>query len=134
MSVPIDSGAMPAATQAAAPPLEPPGIRSRSHGLRVGKKAEFSFEPPIANSSRFVRPISTASAACSFATTVASYGGRKFSSIREPQVVSSPSAQSRSLTATGSPPSRPTGLPAGGGDRRRPLARAPLRRRSARRP
>ena len=42
----------------------------------------------MANSSMFVRPISTASAALSRATTVASYGGRKFSSIREAQVVS----------------------------------------------
>ena len=57
---------------AAEPPLEPPGTRDRSHGLCVGKKAEFSFDPPMANSSMFVRPISTASAAFSLATTVAS--------------------------------------------------------------
>ncbi len=72
MSVPIDSGAIFAATQAAAPPLEPPGERVRSYGLRVGWNAEFSVEPPIANSSMFVRPISTASDASSFATTVES--------------------------------------------------------------
>ena len=47
-------------------------MRVRSQGLRVGKKAEFSFEPPMANSSMFVLPISTASAALSLATTVAS--------------------------------------------------------------
>src|SRR5262245_42650820 len=33
-SVPCAAGASPAATAAAAPPLEPPGVRSRSHGLR----------------------------------------------------------------------------------------------------
>ena len=43
--------------------------------------------------------------------TVASYGGRKFSSIREAQVVVWPRSQSMSFTATGRPASRPTGLP-----------------------
>ena len=44
--------------------------------------------------------------------TVASYGGRKFSSIREAQVVGSPAVQSRSLIATGKPASRPSVWPA----------------------
>jgi hypothetical protein len=34
-SDPSASGVMPEATEAAAPPLEPPGVRSRSQGLRV---------------------------------------------------------------------------------------------------
>ena len=34
-SVPMASGPQPAATAAAAPPLEPPLVRSRCHGLRV---------------------------------------------------------------------------------------------------
>src|SRR5437764_15447900 len=34
-SVPIASGPQPDATAAAAPPLEPPLVRSRRHGLRV---------------------------------------------------------------------------------------------------
>ena len=72
VSVPTESGAIRAATQAAAPPLEPPGIRDRSQGLCVGWKAEFSFDPPMANSSMLVLPISTASAAFSRAITVAS--------------------------------------------------------------
>src|SRR4051812_43198330 len=109
VSVPMDKGAIDAAIAAAEPPLDPPGIRVVSQGLRVGKKAEFSFEPPIANSSMFVLPISTASAAFSLAMTVASYGGRKFSSIFEPHVVGSPAVQSTSLIATGRPASLPTG-------------------------
>ena len=72
VSLPTASGAIRAATAAAEPPLEPPGTRDRSQGLCVGKKAEFSFDPPMANSSMLVRPISTASAAFSLATTVAS--------------------------------------------------------------
>ena len=35
-SLPCATGASPAATAAAAPPLEPPAIRSRSHGVRAG--------------------------------------------------------------------------------------------------
>jgi hypothetical protein len=34
-SLPCASGTMPAATAAAEPPDEPPGVRSRFHGLRV---------------------------------------------------------------------------------------------------
>ena len=72
VSLPSAAGAMRAATAAAEPPLLPPGMHDKSHGFRVGKKAEFSFDPPIANSSMFVRPINTASAAFNLATTVAS--------------------------------------------------------------
>ena len=50
----------PAATAAAEPPEEPPGTRSRSQGLCVGKKAEFSVDEPIANSSMFALPTMTA--------------------------------------------------------------------------
>jgi hypothetical protein len=35
MSLPCASGVMPAATDAAAPPLEPPGVCVRDHGLYV---------------------------------------------------------------------------------------------------
>ena len=66
------TGAMSAATQAAEPPLEPPGARVTSQGLRTGPNAEFSLEPPIANSSMFVLPTITASAARKRATTSAS--------------------------------------------------------------
>ena len=45
-------------------------MQSRFQGLRVGKNAEFSFEPPMANSSMFVRPRNTASAARSFSIIV----------------------------------------------------------------
>src|SRR6059036_2280400 len=76
VSVPIAQGARPAATAAALPPLDPPGTRLRSHGLRTGPKPEFSFEEPIANSSWFVLPSSGAPALRSCSTTVAVYGGR----------------------------------------------------------
>ena len=65
-------GAVSAATTAADPPLEPPGMRVVSHGFSVGKNDEFSVEEPIANSSRFVRPRKTAPAVLSLRTTVES--------------------------------------------------------------
>jgi hypothetical protein len=72
VSDPSDTGAKPAATAAALPPLEPPGTRVRSCGFRVGPNAEFSVEDPIANSSRFVLPIAMAPARARRETTVAS--------------------------------------------------------------
>ena len=75
VSVPSVATAKPAATAAAEPPLEPPGTRSSARGLRTGPYAEFSFDEPIANSSQFSLPSSTAPAASSFCTAVASYGG-----------------------------------------------------------
>ena len=72
VSVPRLAAAMPAATAAAAPPDEPPGTRSTSHGLRVVKKPECSVDEPIANSSMLTLPRTTAPASMSRATTVAS--------------------------------------------------------------
>src|SRR6478736_487632 len=85
VSDPSASGANSAATAAAEPPLDPPGTRARSWGLRVGPNAEFSVELPIANSSRFVLPTDTAPASRNRVTTVASYGGRQPSRMRDEQ-------------------------------------------------
>ena len=72
MSLPSATAANPAATEAALPPLDPPGTRVGSWGLRVGPKAEFSVLDPMANSSRLVLPTNTAPAAARRVTTVAS--------------------------------------------------------------
>ena len=72
VSLPNERGTIPAATTAALPPEEPPGTRLRSQGFRVGPKAEFSVEEPMANSSRLVLPTGTAPASRSRLTTVAS--------------------------------------------------------------
>src|SRR3954453_18519895 len=90
VSVPIASGASYAATAAADPPPEPPGIRSRSHGLCVGPYAECSVDEPIANSSMFVLPRMTPRVWPTLPTGVASYGGIHPSRIREPQVAGTP--------------------------------------------
>src|ERR1039457_4731682 len=56
VSLPSDTTAVPCATTAADPPLDPPGTRSGARGLRTGPKAEFSVDDPMANSSQFVSP------------------------------------------------------------------------------
>ena len=76
VSVPIESGAWRAATAAAEPPDEPPGTRSRSHGLAVGPNALCSVDEPIANSSMFVLPRITAPASRSRSVMCASNGER----------------------------------------------------------
>src|SRR6185312_14074259 len=76
VSVPSAATANPAASAAAKPPLDPPGTRSSARGFFTAPYAEFSLELPMANSSQFSFPSSTAPAASSLATAVASYGGR----------------------------------------------------------
>ena len=112
MSEPRLTGAKPAATAAALPPLEPPGTRDVSTGFFVGPNAEFSVLEPIANSSRFVLPTEIAPAARKRDTTVASYGGFHPSRMRDEHVVSIPRVQRLSFNAMGTPASGPTGRPA----------------------
>src|SRR5581483_2200825 len=100
---PSETTAVPCATTAAEPPLEPPGTRSGAAGLRTGPNAEFSFDEPMANSSQLVFPMITAPACSIRITAVASYGGTYFSSSFDPQVVTTPLVRITSLTATGTP-------------------------------
>ena len=58
-SLPWASGTRPAATAAAAPPEDPPGVRSRSHGLRTGPKRRGSDTGRMPNSGMFVLPTIT---------------------------------------------------------------------------
>src|SRR6195952_2964716 len=111
VSEPRAMGASNAATAAADPPPEPPGMRSRSHGLCVGPYAECSVDEPIANSSMFVLPSGMRPAFLSQATTVASYGGTQPSRIFEPAVEGMSMVQSTSLMAIGTPASGPSGAP-----------------------
>src|SRR4051795_5346547 len=112
VSVPIASGASKAATAAAEPPPEPPGMRSRSQGLWVGPYAECSVEEPIANSSMLVLPRIGRPAARSRVATVASYGGTQPSRIFEPTVVVRPLVAITSFTAIGTPSSGEATSPA----------------------
>ena len=103
VSVPSAKRTSPAATATADPPDEPPGTRSSDHGFFTGPNAEFSFELPIANSSRFVFPTMTAPCASRRSTTVAEYAGMYPSRMREPAVVGIFFVPMMSLHAHGMP-------------------------------
>src|SRR5260370_27462883 len=62
-SVPTWSGPRPAAAAAEAPPLEPPGVRSRFHGFRVGPKRRLCVAPIQPNVGVLVLPSMIAPAA-----------------------------------------------------------------------
>ena len=104
-SVPIAAAASPAATAAALPPLEPPGPRVASCGLRVAPFVGDDVScPHSASSGMFVMPRITAPAARSRLT--ASQSARAGSPTRlVPCVVSSPATARLSLTAIGTPSS-----------------------------
>src|SRR3954454_13796771 len=84
-SVPTASGQTPANTAAPLPPLLPPGVRSRSHGLRLTPVSGESVAPFQPNSGVVVLPKNNAPAARSRAGTGASSVQAWFGSIvREP--------------------------------------------------
>src|SRR5699024_8378949 len=68
-SVPVASGPIPAATAAAAPPLEPPGVVDRSHGFLVTPVSGLSVTPFHAISGVVVFPTKTAPCSRSRAVT-----------------------------------------------------------------
>ena len=90
VSVPIPAAAKPAATAAPVPPLEPPGLRVGSYGLRVCPPAELTVVSPYASSCMLALPMMTAPAAFSPATWNASSGGCQPASALEPAVVGRP--------------------------------------------
>src|ERR687895_2229659 len=77
------------AVAAPEPVLEVPGLRSRSHGLRAGPKAEL-IGSPRANSLMFSFPSSTAPAFFRLTTTVASSSGINSARTLEASVVRIP--------------------------------------------
>ena len=75
---------MPAASAAAAPPLDPPAVREVSCGLRVTPKSVFSVVARMPISGVFVLPISTAPARRRRAMQAASPAGMLSANAREP--------------------------------------------------
>ena len=69
------TGARPAATAAAAPPLEPPGVRVTSHGLWQSPFSSDSVIAIVPNSGVFVLPMIVKPASRIFRTTDASKSG-----------------------------------------------------------
>ena len=64
---------MPAAIAAAAPPLDPPVVRSSFHGLRVTPQSGLSLKPLWPNSPIAVMPIGMPPAAFRRCTATASW-------------------------------------------------------------
>src|SRR5579872_5013668 len=110
-SVPTPIGTSPAATEAAAPPLDPPQVRDKSHGLTVRPKSGASVKHLWPNSGVVVLPTRIAPAAFSRATAGESAAGTLAASATEPNVVRTPAVLTRSLTANGTPCSGPSALP-----------------------
>ena len=74
-SEPCASGIAPEATAAAAPPDEPPGVRSVSHGLRQAPFSSDSVTAVDPNSGVFDLPTTTKPASLMRRTTAASAAG-----------------------------------------------------------
>ncbi len=101
---------MPAATATAAPPLEPPGVRSGFQGLRVIPVSGLSVRPFQPNSGVVVLPISTAPCSRRRATQGASSSqGWSWSTVLEPRGVDQPLVSRMSLMEVGTPSTRPRG-------------------------
>jgi hypothetical protein len=75
-SLPCAIGTSPAATAAPDPPLDPPGVRSVFHGLRLAPWRG-SLTGRIPYSGRLVVPTTTNPASRSRRTTCASWGATK---------------------------------------------------------
>src|SRR5688572_21745445 len=109
-SVPTASGPMPAATAAAAPPEEPPGVFAGFHGLRVMPVELVSPLQP--NSGVAVLPSSTAPASRRRAVDGASMSQGWFgSTVRLPRRVGQPFVSTRSLIDAGTPSMADSGRP-----------------------
>ena len=94
---------MPAATAAAAPPREPPGVRSVSQGLRAGPKRRGSVTGRIPNSGMFVLPTITKPASRSRRTTRRRGPGRSRRRCPSPSCTACPATAAVSLIAIGTP-------------------------------
>jgi hypothetical protein len=109
-SVPTLSGPSPAATAAAVPPEDPPGVFDRSQGLRVIPVSGEFVSPLQPNSGVVVLPTSTAPASRRRAVAGASTShGWSASTVRLPRRVGQPLVRMRSLIDVGTPSSGPVG-------------------------
>ncbi len=112
-SLAVATGTRPAATAAAEPPLEPPGVRSSPHGLRVTPHALVLVKLRVPNSGAAVLPTGTPPAARMRATcTESAATGPRPMKGSEPWDVGMPAQSSRSLTPKGTPAKGPGSSPA----------------------
>ena len=100
------AGTRPAATAAAEPPDEPPGVRDRSHGLRVTPPASLAVHGNSISSGTRVIPIGIAPASRSRRSASASSGCGCAGDL-DPRVVACPANGMSSLMAIGTPARAP---------------------------
>ena len=114
VSVPMATGARPAATATPEPLDEPPGVRctARSHGFLGVPRCVLVPQLPMANSTVCVLPRTIMPAAMSRSASVAVTGDTRVAHTFDPPVVTRPSRSTRSLSAMGTPWSGPTRWPA----------------------
>ena len=102
---------MPTASAAAAPPLEPPGVRSRCHGLKVRPRRSLSVCQRRLKAGVFVRPTMIAPARFQLATCGLSVVAMTSLKATTPLAVAAPSWSTFSLMVTGTPCRRPSVSP-----------------------
>ena len=105
-------GTIPDATAAAAPPLDPPGVRVVSHGLWVAPHATGSVVGTLPSSGLFVRPAITSPAARWRLTSVVSASAMTCASMNAtlPLLIRCPAyVAKRSLMRNGTPRNGPSG-------------------------
>ena len=110
-SLPVAKGHKYAATAAAAPPLDPPGVRSVFQGLHPVIPKLFSHVPTMPNSGTLVLPKMMPPAARTRSTTAESRSGIRSLNTTEPEVVRIPLVIWVSLMGIGSPCRVPSSSP-----------------------
>src|ERR1700687_4074111 len=107
MSVPIAIVAMPAATAAALPPLDPPGVTPSRHGFWVAGKRVLTVPTEAASSGRLVLPRMAVPAALAHAIGTASSVAMRSRYMGVPSVQGIPATGMLSLTAIVTPAHSP---------------------------
>src|SRR5690625_1672202 len=108
VSVPSATRAMPVATAAALPPLDPPDVCAGWAGFRTAPKWAFPLLTPYANSCRLTLATVAVPAASSAVTTGADTSARSPPYSKEPCVVRTSATSMLSLTARVYPASGPS--------------------------
>src|SRR5437667_400624 len=108
MSLPTSSGVSPAASAAAPPPVDPPGVRAGSHGFTVRPKIGLSACQSARTGGTFVLPTMTAPALRTRVVAGASWSETKRDHSGTPTVVRRPVTLIDSFSVIGRPRSGPS--------------------------
>ena len=110
-SVPSPRGDIPEAMAEASPPLEPPAVCSRFHGLRVSPNTRLPVSHHRANSGMLVFPSRIPPAPRSRVYTKASCSDTLSANSFDPKVIRSPAVSMQSFSVNGTPCRGPNSSP-----------------------